>query len=94
MSEACIAADAEHPRHELAVVLERRFVLQHLHEYVLHQVFGGRAIARHPQAVAVQARVVALEQRRERRRAAAADLPHQFRVACFLHESVVAWRVH
>ena len=86
MRETRVPCDAEHPRHEVAVVLERRLVLQHLHEHVLHQILGRRAVARHPQAIPVDARVMALEQRREGRRAAAADLPHQFRVARFLHE--------
>jgi len=77
MREARVARDAEHPRHELAVVLERRFVFQHLHEHVLYEILGRRAIARHTQAIAVDPRVMALEQRREGHGAAAADLPHQ-----------------
>jgi hypothetical protein len=35
--------------------------------------------------------MVALEQRRESRRTPAANLPHQLRVAGFIHESMFAW---
>jgi hypothetical protein len=75
--KARISGDAEHPRHELAVILERGLVLQHLHEYVLDEILGRRAIAGHAQAIAVDPRVMTLEQRREGHGAAAADLPHQ-----------------
>jgi hypothetical protein len=87
MIGACIARDAEHPRAEDYVVPERRAVLEHSHENILHKVLRRLPVTRDPQAEPVKPCMVTLEERGERTSAPAAHLAHQFRVTVNAHRS-------
>src|SRR5688572_1900814 len=72
-----VPRNAEGPDVEAAGVAERVAVFQDAHEYVLHQVFRRRPVARHPRQIVEQLAVMPFEQRRQPREVAGAHGEHQ-----------------